>query len=435
VTSVRRKLLVTLLLGVVVVSLVAMAATYRVARRQLDLVFDYQLQQMAHVMSDRAVAAQVAAASPPDADISVQITEGGVRMRVKPQGDAPPTPEVTELGFSDIPRPDGEVRVFAIRVGDAVVQVGQPLQVREEMAFRAAVKTLIPLAILLGLLVLLVWLVVRRGMQPLARLATAVTARTPAALEPVEEQGVPLEALPLVRSLNGLLARLQAAMAAQRAFVADAAHELRTPLAALKLQLQLAERASEGPERAAALSELAGGLERSTHLVQQLLTLARLDPGAGTPAARSAVDLAALVRQTVADHAVLAEHERIDLGAARVEEGVSVDGEPAALRTLLANLVDNALRHTPGGGRVDVSAGGGAEAPYLEVADSGPGIPAAERERVFDRFYRTPGSAEGGSGLGLSIVKAIAERHGATIELLETPGGGLTVRLVFRAAL
>jgi two-component system OmpR family sensor kinase len=431
--SVRRKLLVALLLAVVVISLASVLATYRVARAQLDTVFDYQLQQLAHLLSDKALAQQAAQASS-DADLSVQITEGGIRMNVPSQTEPMPLPEVAELGFSDIPRADGEWRVFAIRVGPAVVQVGQPLKVREEMAFHAALWTLLPLGVLLPLLALLVWSIVQRGMAPLSRLAGAVTARTPAALDPVEEKGVPTETLPLVRSLNDLLARLRAAMAAQRAFVADAAHELRTPLAALKLHLQLAERAPDPEARAAALAELAAGLERSTHLVQQLLTLARLDPGAaGPPAARARIPLAGMVRQTVADHAVLAEAKGIDLGATQVDDAAVVEGEAAPVRTLLANLVDNALRYTPSGGRVDVSAGVEGAVPYLEVADTGPGIPEAERARVFDRFYRVPGAAEGGSGLGLSIVKATAERHGARVVLGDTPGGGLTVRVEFAA--
>ncbi len=429
--SVRRRLLVTLLLAAVVISVAAMLATYRTVRAQLDDICDEQLRQLAHLLSDQAVAGEVARHTPPDAELSVQITDGGIRMRVLPESEAPPEPEIRELGFSELPRPDGDERVFAIQVGESVVQVGQPIRVRERLAFKAAATTLVPLAALLALLMALMWLVVRRGMEPLSRLATAVTARTPAALEPFGEAGVPLEVLPLVRSLNDLLSRLRAALAAQRAFVADAAHELRTPLAALKLQLQLAERAPDAGARAAAMGELAGGLERSTHLVQQLLTLARLDPGAGTAAARGPVELPALVRQAVADHAVLAEAKGVDLGAARADGGVVADAEPAALRTLLANLVDNALRYTPAGGRVDVSAGVEAGAPYLEVADTGPGIPPAERARVFDRFYRSPGAAEGGSGLGLSIVKAIAERHGATLALGDTPGGGLTVRVTF----
>jgi two-component system OmpR family sensor kinase len=434
VTSVRRTLLAALLAAVVVVTLLGVLATYEVAREQLDDVFDYHLRQVALALSDRALARAAASRAGPEMDFSIQIFgEGGVRLYLsRPEAPLPP---VAELGYSTVDGPGGRWRVYATQAGEQVIQVGQPLKVRGDLAFQAATRTLLPLAVLLPLLAVLVWRIVGRGLVPLDRLARAVGARTPSALEPFAEEGVPVEALPLVRSLNALLARLGAALTAQRAFVADAAHELRTPLAALRLQLQLAERAPEGEARAAALADLGAGLERETHLVQQLLTLARLDPGAGQAPPFSPVGLAALVRQAVADHAVLAEAKGIDLGAARLEDEASVVGDAAGLRTLLANLVDNAIRYTPAGGRVDVTAGleaGGV--PFLEVADSGPGIPAAERGRVFDRFYRVPGAGGEGSGLGLSIVGAIAERHLAEVTLREPPGGGLAVRVRFPRA-
>jgi two-component system OmpR family sensor kinase len=431
-TSVRRKLLVALLLAVVAVTLAGVFATYRVAHAQLDDVFDYHLRQIALSLSDRTLAQSAAHRAGPELDFTIQIWgENGLLYVSRPEALLPPA---AGSGFSTVDGPGGRWRVYAIASGGQMVQVGQPLAVRGDLAFQAATRTLAPLALLLPLLALLVWRIVGSGLAPLQRLARAAAVRTAASLEPFAETGVPVEALPLVRALNDLLFRLRAALAAQRAFVADAAHELRTPLAALKLQLQLAERASEGEARAAALAELAGGLERGTHLVQQLLTLARLDPGAGQQApAFATVSLPELVRQAVADHALLAEAKGIDLGAARVEEGALVRGDAASLRTLLVNLVDNAVRYTPAGGRVDVSAGVAEGAPYLDVADTGPGIPGPERERVFGRFVRLPGAGESGSGLGLSIVRAIAERHGALVALADTPGGGLTVRVQFPA--
>ncbi len=429
-TSVRRTLLVALLLAVVLVTLLGVFATYRVARGQLDDVFDYHLRQIALSLSDRALARAAARRAGPELDFSIQIwDEDGVRLYLsRPEAPLPP---VTELGYSTVSGPGGRWRIYATSIGGEVIQVGQPEKVRDDLAFQAAVRTLVPLALLLPLLALLVWSIVGRGLLPLQRLATAAGARTPEALEPFAEQGVPAEVLPLVRALNELLGRLRGALAAQRAFVADAAHELRTPLAALKLQLQLAERAPDGAAREAALGELSRGLEREAHLVQQLLTLARLDPGGAHGAASRPVALADLVRQAVADHVLLAEAKGIDLGAARVEEGALVSGDPAALRTMLANLIDNAIRYTPRGGRVDLSARIDGGAASLEVADTGPGIPLTDRERVFGRFVRLPGAGEGGSGLGLSIVRAIAERHGAAVSLSDTPGGGLTARVAF----
>jgi two-component system OmpR family sensor kinase len=277
---------------------------------------------------------------------------------------------------------------------------------------------------------LLVWWLVGRGLRPLARLADSVQKRTPDSLSPLADEGVPEEVQPLVTSLNDLLARLKGAFDVQRDFVADAAHELRTPLTAVHLQAQLAERATDEAGRRAALADLKDGLERATRLVEQLLTLAREEPGvADRPPAT--VDLPALAREVVADLAPLAAAKRIDLGLS-ADSPVQVRGDADALATLLSNLVDNALRYTPEAGRVDVGVASDGGRAVLSVRDSGPGIPEADRERVFDRFVR--GSVTGavrGSGLGLSIVKRIAERHGADIAVgpgLEGAGVGISVR-------
>lgn len=430
-SSVRRTLLVALLGAVALVSVVAAAATYRIARQEIDDLFDYQLRQAALSLTDRALARAEGTGGAGDLVFQIWDETGQVRLYVSRPGFA--LPPVTELGFSTAGGPTGVWRIYTTMIGDEVVQVGQPLRVREALALSATRRTLAPLLILLPLLAVLVWRIVGRALKPLESLAGAAAARTPAALEPFDERNVPEEVVPLVRALNGLLERLGGAMAAQRAFVADAAHELRTPLAALKLQTQLA-RDADGAERAAALAELEGGLDRATHVVRQLLTLARLEPGAEAGAApRAPVELAELARQAVADHAVLAERGEVDLGVAAASEDAVALADGAALRTLLANLVDNAVRYTPPGGRVDVSAGAAEGRPWLEVADTGPGIPSAERERVFDRFYRVPGAAASGSGLGLAIVRAIADRNGAEVTLGDTAGGGLTVRVTFPA--
>ena len=432
--SVRRTLLLALLAAVVAVTLAGGLATYRIARREVDQIFDYHLRQIALSLSDRALAQAAARRASEDPDFVIQIwDQDGTRLYVS-RPDAG-LPDAVELGFNTVRVSTGAWRSYSATLGDLVIQVAQPLRLRDELAFAAASRTLTPLLLLLPLLALLVWRIVGRGLEPLDRLASAVAARSAAALDPFPEHGVPIEALSLVRSLNDLLARLRAALASQRALVADAAHQLRTPLAALKLQVQLARDAPDGPERAAAFGDLEAGLERETHAVQQLLALARLDPDAGAAPTHETVRLAELVRQSVADHAVLAEARGVDLGASQVVEEATVDGDPAALRMLLGNLVDNAVRYTPAGGRVDVSAGLAPGRPYLEVSDTGAGIPAGERERVFDRFYRVQGTSGSGSGLGLAIVKAIAERHAASVTLGDTPGHGLTVRVAFPAAL
>jgi two-component system OmpR family sensor kinase len=426
--SIRRTLLIALLGAVAAVTLVAVLATYRIARQEIDDLFDYHLRQAALSVSGRALAG---ASGMGGGDLVVEMWDpSGVRLYVSGPGAAPPP--VAELGFSTVNGPTGGWRVYSTLIGNQVLEVAQPLKIREELAFTAVARTLAPLVLLLPLLAVVVWGIVGRSLRPLDRLAHAAQARTAAALDPFDASAVPEEAVPLVRSLNDLLARLKDSLAAQRAFVADAAHELRTPLAALKLQAQLA-RSADDSERANALADLEAGLDRATHVVRQLLTLARLEPGGEAPIAHAPVRLAELARQAVADHVLLAEENRVDLGVASVGEDAVTLGDAAALRTLLANLVDNAVRYTPAGGKVDVSAGTEEDRPFVEVADSGPGIPAAERERVFDRFYRQPGAPGAGSGLGLAIVKAIAERHGASVFLRDSVSGGLTVRVLFSA--
>jgi len=428
--SLRRTLLFALLAAVASVTGVAAAATYRMARREMDTVLDYQLRQIALSLRDRAARGLASTGDEVTGfDFVIQIwDEDGARIYLsRPGADLP---DAAELGFATVHTSTGDWRIFSTALGQQVIQVAQPSSVRERLAFAAATRTLAPLLLLLPLLAFAVWRIVGRGLEPLDRLASAAAARTPAALDPLPEEGVPEEVLPLVRALNRLLVRLGAALSAQRAFVADAAHELRTPLAALKLQVQLAEHAGDEAARAEALSELAASAGRATHLVEQLLTLAREDPEAAGARREDPVPLADLVAQVVADQALLAEAKGIDLGATEVANSVSVRGDASALRTLLANVVDNAVRYTPRGGRVDVSAGVASGRPFLEVRDTGPGIPPADRERVFDRFYRRSG-AEPGTGLGLAIVRAIAERHRARVSLGEAPGSGLVVRVDF----
>jgi len=261
--------------------------------------------------------------------------------------------------------------------------------------------------------------------DPLLKITVEATA-----LEPLSEAALPSEVRPLVHALNGLLERLDHALVAQRSFIADAAHELRTPLTAVHLQAQLAERATSDAERAAALSELKGGLERATRLSEQLLALAREEPGVSERAPVS-VDLGASARGIVADLAPLAAAKNIDLGLSE-HPGVQVRGDADAIATLISNLLDNAIRYTPLSGRVDVAVSSKDDAAALAVCDNGPGIAPEERERVFDRFYRGAAAhAARGSGLGLAIVRRIGERHGATVELgpgIDGKGLGVTVR-------
>ena len=287
---------------------------------------------------------------------------------------------------------------------------------RTELAARTAGRLLLPVLVLLPILGLAGWWVVGRGLEPLGRIAGAVKERSPTALTPVQTSGLPIEIQPLADALNDLLARLDHSFVLQRRFAADAAHELRTPLTALNLQVQLAERAHSDEDRARAFERLRQGIRRATRLVQQLLTMARLDPdaAAATPAA---IDLASLVASVVEDLRPLATERAITLQGTAAAGSATVLGSEDALRILFNNLVDNAIRYTPEGGRVTTTVAGGSADVEVIVEDTGPGIPEEERERVFDRFYRGRSTSATGTGLGLAIVSQVAELHRGKVTL------------------
>ena len=432
-TSIRRTLLVSLLGAIVVVLGLGGFATYRAARDQIDTVMDYHLRQFALSMRDSRFAQPAPITAPERAfDFVIQIWDrNGLRLYLSHPHTV--LPDLARFGYADVDTSAGQWRVFSMSLPDRVVQIAQPMRVRSRMAASAALSSLTPLFIALPLLGGLIWYLVGRSLRPLNRLTRAVASRQPDALTPLAADRQPEEVRPLVGALNDLLGRLDQALSAQRAFVADAAHELRTPLTALKLQLQLTERASSDADREQALQELRSGLERSIHLVGQLLTLARAEPDAQDSAAMGPVALADLVRSELAAHQPLAEANGIDLGATRLDEA-SITADDGALRIALGNLVANGLRHVPRGGRVDVAVRASEHDVLLTVSDDGPGIPAHERARVLDRFYRRAEADSPGSGLGLAIVKAIADRHQATLTLEDSDSGGLRVSLAFARA-
>ena len=343
-------------------------------------------------------------------------------------------PQRAVLGFSNVRANGTTYRVFSIQTSNQTVQVAQDLAVRRNMAGNLALRTLAPIAVMMPILMLVVWWVVSGSLQPVARVRSQVASRQADDLSPVSDTGLPDEVRPLVQELNLLFGRVRTAFEAQQHFVADAAHELRTPLAALRLQAQSLDRADTPEARRVAVGRLTAGIDRATRLVEQLLILARQEATAaeGTATPTRPVDLADLARRTAADLAGVAAAKGVDLGLQQADPA-SVDGQPDALQILLRNLVDNAVKYTPDGGTVDISVLTGAGTVAVQVEDSGPGIPPDERERVFDRFYRVAGSEAAGSGLGLAIIKAIAERHGATLTLGSSQRlGGLMATVTFR---
>jgi two-component system OmpR family sensor kinase len=423
----------TLALGTVVV----LAATYVLTRIQVGHLFDEELKQVAlavHLREDWTQMRRVRIARPGFA-LSVRAYDQTGRVYFETALPSLPAdlPQTYKEGHASIGTADGPWRVYTHVTDEGTVQVGQAVATRDVLARELSLSVLMPMLLLIPVIGVVVGWALKRGLQPLHDTSRRVSDRDAARLDPLPTENVPNELLPLVQQINGLLARLESAFDAQRRFLADAAHELRSPVAALALQVQLAERAQSPAARSSALGELARGVERARRLVQQLLDFARLDTAVPLQAF-GAVNVAALAREVVSTYAARAEEHEVDIG---VEAPASLQafGVEPELRSLLENLVDNAMRYAPAGSAVTVSAREAHGAAELRVVDAGRGIPAAERERVFQRFHRVAGDATPGTGLGLAIVKAIVGRHHGTIELCdahpgaEQPGLLVTVRL------
>lgn len=432
--SIRARLLVALIILVALISLIAAAVTYRRVLNETSTLFDYQLRQMALSLRTQISLAPRIEVPPDqgDSDFVVQIWDiFGARTYVSRPGL--PMINQTVLGYADLSLRGEAWRAYGLQTADGVIQIAQPVRVRESLARAAAERVVIPLILLLPVMIGAVTWIVSRGLLPLRFVTTEVQRRDVNSLAPLGTQNLPREIEPLVSELNRLLERLQRAFAAQRAFISDAAHELRSPLTALRLQLQLLDRAPDEVAGVEARTRLGTAVERAIHLVEQLLTLARSEPQGGAAAHVETVDLSNAAAEGIRDTHDLAMARNIDLGLDAAPQ-LQVPGDPEALRILVRNLVDNAARYTPVGGAVQVRTFGQAHEAVLEVSDNGPGIALADRERVFDRFYRRAAAQESGTGLGLAIVKAIAERHGARIVLREVPGGGLHVAVSFPRA-
>ncbi len=321
-----------------------------------------------------------------------------------------------------------EWRVYSLKEGGLTIQVATTSANRARRFADIAPWLLFPLGVLVIVLGLLIRAAVGRALAPLEQVRGEIGQRGVLKLHALDSQGMPDEVAPLVDALNDLLVRLDQAMVGQRRFIADAAHELRTPLTAVKLQAQIARRAETSDEREAALIQLADGVDRAAHLVDQLLGMARLEPEANQ-AKFTPVALDTLVKRTVADFSAQAEVRNIDLGVGECDPLI-LTGQAESLRMLLSNLIDNALRYSLSGGRVDVELRRSADMAILIVRDDGPGIPASERARVFERFQRLAGADIPGSGLGLAIVKQVVAMHSGEIKLDDAPGGGLQVEVV-----
>jgi two-component system OmpR family sensor kinase len=431
--SLRARLLFFILASIFVAALVQGVVAYRSTLEQTDEIFDAQLQRTAASLTagDGLLSATPAPGITPAStdDLIIQIwTASGARLFKSATGKLLPDPVV--LGFSNATANGSTYRVFALATPFQVTQVAQDVKIRQNTARALALRSVGPIAAAAPLLMLVVWWVVGLSLRPVQRVRAELAARQPEDLSPVAEPGLPDEIRPLVHELNLLLERTRSAFVVQKQFVGDAAHELRSPLAALRLQLQALRRTGDEEGRRIAVDRLAAGIDRASRLIEQLLSMARHD-AAAAQAPPQRVELVQLMRQAISEVLPEANSKAMDIGMDNVLPAW-VSGHADALALLARNLLDNAVKYTPAGGRIDIGVRSDAAGVTLTVDDSGPGIAAAERERVFDRFYRAANHDAVGSGLGLSIVASVAQRHGAVVALDDSPQlGGLRVCVRF----
>jgi two-component system, OmpR family, sensor kinase len=435
VRSIRARLLIGLLGGMLVVQLAIYLLIYTRIEDEIDELFDAELERSAlAVVPGPGMLLPVA---PPQHKVDNPLA-GMVIVVWGETGETPifqsePLQGVsrsTPLGFSKILIGNRRWRLFACRSGKQLVIAAQPRQVHVTAARQITLRTLLPTLSVLPLAALMIWLAVYFGLRPLGRITSELRLRSHRDLSPLDAARLPSDIVPVVQALNDLMLRLSEAISKQRQFIADAAHELLTPLTAVRLQAQMLARAEGQTRQQEAMAELQGGVSRALKMARQLLTLARHDAGADVQPIAS-VDLAAIVAQVVAIHMPLAATKSIRIEADAVQSAW-VSGNEDALNTLVANLVENAIKYSESGGVIRISLRQRAGEASLEVEDSGPGIPPEDRERVFDRFYRRVESTESGSGLGLAIARDIAQRHQTTI-LLDSSNdlGGLRACVSF----
>lgn len=437
--SLKQRLLALALTTVVAVWIGATAFTYYDAREEFDEMLDAHLAQSATLLvvqasqdMDEIETEHAPLLHKYSRRVAFQVWEEGRVLRLH-SANAPAQPLADrQQGFSDSVIDGNRWRVFSTwdDSGKNLIHVAERTEVRDELARDIAGNLLKPMLFSLPLLALLLWVAVARGLRPLVRLTGELEQREPDNLAPLDAGAAPREVVPLIERLNRLFVRIDASLQKERRFTADAAHELRTPVAGIKAQAQVARVATSESERLHALDNAILGCDRAAHLIDQLLTLARLDTlGDGGAEQCRLREIAAAVIASIAP-AALGKGVRLELAEG---EDVAVRGNPELLRILLRNLIDNAVRHTPSGTSVRIDTGYEHGAACLSVSDNGPGIPEPERARVSERFYRPLGTQASGSGLGLSIVRRIAEIHDATLHLAPSSAGqGLRVTVAFK---
>lgn len=436
--SLRWRLLAAVCVSVLLIWLATAWLSYTLVQREAEELMDGSLAQTGHLLLSivqdnegeiAALAERLAQVrgSPenvyePPLEFQIGLGDGTVLARSR---NAPALPILGVRGYGDIQRGEESWRVLNVAAEDGRyrVQVSQSIGLRDRAALEVATQTVLPLALITPLLVLFIYVSIRRGLRPLEQLAAAVAARTPGNLAQLSDAGVPTEARPLVGSLNRLFGRVGQALDNERRFTADAAHELRTPLAALRVQAQVALLSGNQAAREKALRQILHGVDRAGRLLEQLLRLARLDPQQGLALA-APVAVAPLLREVLAQALADREEPGREVTLDPVPGDLAVKGDAELLVIGLRNLLDNALRYTRVGDRIRLRALATGATVALRVEDSGPGVPEAELARLAQRFVRGRDQLEEGSGLGLAIVQRIAELHEARLALANLPGGG-----------
>ncbi|WP_455222874.1 ATP-binding protein [Kaarinaea lacus] len=467
-SSIRRRLLANLLVTIAFVSSITLILSYHDAHHEVQELFDAQLAQSGRVLQALLLPELLVS---PSSDLQALLERftrlpnnkmekyddeihalgheyerklafqvwGRDKNLLLRSATAPSTAlsvaalEPANRGFSDEVVGAFDWRVFSLwdESEQHLIQVAERYDVRDELTTKISRQLITPSLISLPFLGLMIWIGIGRGLRPVQKAAEEIIRRDPDYLEPMDVGPVPSEIKPLVNSLNRLFSRLKNALETERRFTDDAAHELRTPLAALKTQAQVSLRATDDAERQQALRQVVNSVDRATHLVEQMLTLSRLDPSASL-LVREKINLHELSADVVAQLVPVALQKNIEIEIIGSEDAV-VFVEPVSVSILIRNLVDNAIRYTPVHGEVVLNIDQQPDHQViLSVADSGPGIDAALQGRVFDRFYRITGNASSGCGLGLSIVKRVADLNGLQVELKnKEEGRGLIASVYF----
>ncbi len=455
--TLRHQLLISLLAPIVLVTLISAVVAYYYAFNFATLAYDYSLSESARDISGQIrftegeprvdlprAALDMLESDKYDriyymvSDAKGAFVAGHRGLPLPPEDAAPGKPVYYDGNYRGSP-----IRIAALYALVAgapnedpiLIQVAETLNKRHILANEILLGMLLPELLLIVLVGVLVWYGVERGLRPLAALQKEISSRSHRDLSPLPEQNAPGEVRSLIRAMNDLLARLSEALLAQQRFITDAAHQLRTPLAGLKTQTELALRQKELDEVRHTLQQLNTATGQTTHLVNQLLSLARAEPGTNRAQALQPVNLDELARDATTEWVPYSIARNIDLGFDNSAGAATIEGDALLIKEMLGNLLDNAIRYTQPGGQVTVRIAPEGNQVLLSVEDNGPGIPPAERERVFERFHRVLGSGAEGCGLGLAIVREIAQSHNAETRLGPgANGGGTLVTVAFPQA-